>query len=385
MTPAGTLGSPFEEAVVKPLRLCAIAVTGTALWAGLAAASPATAAEWNDGAFENTYGFVPGFGGTPVLEALSGHFGGYWGEPDATRPTAGEVAYIRGFVAVTSTRSQAPIMTFLFHPNLAQDTNFAISAQNPVRCYAHATITGPGIPDPQNCNQTPSWSPQGGWFFGGRPLAPGQAFQVQVPVVVSAPRSGIASGDAALFAVRVSTSPGNAVDARQWIFVAPAPQVPAPPVPAPPTPVTGAPSGTLTPAAPPPLPANPAPAGGTTPPGGTATVPATPADTTAPKATALAVLVTRPRQGPPARRLRLRLDEPARVTAVLQRRRAVRGAVRFAAVRTLLVRDLAAGIHTIPLGRLAPGRFRVVLTLVDRSGNRSEVRRPVVVPLTRTR
>jgi hypothetical protein len=64
-----------------------------------------------------------------------------------------------------------------------------------------------------------------------------------------------------------------------------------------------------------------------------------------------------------------RLSESARATTRVDRAR--RGSrTRFRAVRRLTARRLSAGARTLSLGRLAPGRHRLVLTLRDAAGNR---------------
>lgn len=64
-------------------------------------------------------------------------------------------------------------------------------------------------------------------------------------------------------------------------------------------------------------------------------------------------------------RLRLTLDEAARLDAVLRR-----GTKRVRSVRA----QLAAGARSVRLGRLRPGRYTVRFTLTDASGNRTRAR-----------
>ncbi|HWH13726.1 MAG TPA: hypothetical protein VNT51_03205, partial [Miltoncostaeaceae bacterium] len=265
---------------------------------------------------------------TPFVGAryqlLTGQFAGYRGERDATSPRVGDVFYIRGFVAVVATVSEAPIMSFVFDPALAPDVELAVSAQHPVVCLFHEEISDAGVPDPGNCRQTPEVAGSGGWFFGGRELAPGQAFEVQVPIRVKAVKSGIATGAAAQFGVHVDPALGSPMIASQYLFVAPAP----------------------------------VPAGS----------PAAGADRVAPRAAALAVRA----QGG-VRTLRFRLSEPARVGARVERR--LPGArARWRTVRTLRPAPLAAGTRTVKVGRLAPGSYRAVLSARDAAGNTGTAR-----------
>jgi subtilisin family serine protease len=66
----------------------------------------------------------------------------------------------------------------------------------------------------------------------------------------------------------------------------------------------------------------------------------------------------------------LRLAEAARVRVTVQRRRAGRVA-RYATVRRTAERSLGAGVRRVALGPLTAGRYRLLVRMTDRSGNRA--------------
>jgi|GEM_PF-5611747 len=305
------------------LTAAAIATAGAALALGPSAPPASAAPEWIDGAANNTGGivFTPFVGARYQL--LTGQFAGYRGERDATSPRVGDVFYIRGFVAVVATVSEAPIMSFVFDQAFAPDVQFAISAATPVVCLFHEEIGDAGTPDPANCSQTPQPAGSGGWFFGGRELEPGQAFEVQVPVRVSAVKKGIATGAAAQFGVHVDPALGSPMIATQYVFVAPA----------------------------------------LTPPPGPPGTPAAGGDTVAPRPAALRVGA----QGR-VRTLNLRLPEAARVGVRVERR--LPGArARWRLARVVRPAALAAGARSVRIGRLPAGAYRAVVRAQDAAGN----------------
>jgi hypothetical protein len=73
----------------------------------------------------------------------------------------------------------------------------------------------------------------------------------------------------------------------------------------------------------------------------------------------------------------LRLAERTRVRITVQRRAPGRGPARFATVRRTAERALAAGTRRLVLGRLPAGRYRLVVRMTDRAGNRAAVTRPL--------
>lgn len=98
--------------------------------------------------------------------------------------------------------------------------------------------------------------------------------------------------------------------------------------------------------------------------------PAPAKDVTAPGTTGLVFSA----QG--ARRfLALQLSEAATATVVIERRLA---SGRFKKVKTVVVR-LTTGLGRIALGRLAPGRYRLKIALVDAAGNKRSIARAQVV------
>lgn len=96
------------------------------------------------------------------------------------------------------------------------------------------------------------------------------------------------------------------------------------------------------------------------------TIAAAPADVTPPGAVGLGRLIARTG----AVTLRLRLSERATLSGRLERRRPGSRPPRFALLSRLSPRVLARGPARLALGRLAAGRYRVVATLRDPSGNR---------------
>ncbi len=73
----------------------------------------------------------------------------------------------------------------------------------------------------------------------------------------------------------------------------------------------------------------------------------------------------------------LRLAERARVRITVQRRVPGRGPARFATVRRTAERVLAAGTRRVALGRLPAGRYRLLVRMTDRAGNRAALTRAV--------
>jgi hypothetical protein len=299
----------------------AVAAVATMVLLGAPPVVASGAPVWQEGVATNVIGAIPSPSGA-IVGPVTLQSAGFLAETDGSGPRVGEVIYIRGRVGVVPPGlNDAPLMTFFFDPALAPDVSLAISPATPVRC---STTVGGGPAQPVNCPQAAKDVGGGRLFFGGlSPQAGGQTFEVQVPIRVAAPKNGLATGAAARFGVEVTSVFGSgAGQAVQYLVVPPA---------------AGA--------------GGPGPAAG--------------------PASRLRVVA-----GPRGTRVvRFRLAAPARVGATVQRRRG-RG---YATVRRRPARALAAGARRIALGRLGPGRYRVVLAVRDGAGDRSVARRAFVV------
>ena len=266
---------------------------------------------------------------TGLTQDAAGVSAGWIGEQDASFPRVGDVFYLRGLYAVTGTLPDVPILQFVADAALLPDMELAISAANPVRCLFYPQIAGPPAPDAPACAQSPEGTLADGAFFGSPgEMQPGQGFEVQVPVRVSRPKNGLASGREAAFGVRLRSVWGVALSVQHLIV--------------PPAPAAG-------------------PAGGAP-------------TATPPRATRLRAVVGRAdRRGRRAVTVRLRLSAAAQLRVTLQRR-ARPGAPFRAMRRPAVTRRLAAGVRRVPLGRLAPGAYRAVLRMRGVTGTTSTAR-----------
>jgi hypothetical protein len=201
-------------------RLVRAALAAIALVLCLPAAAGA-ASGWIDGVAANTFAIHPVTGYGP--QTLS--WIGYWGANDASSPRVGDVFYVHMVSGVIGV-GDAPALNLGFDGTLAPDVDFMISPQNPVHCYYYSP--GGGYTDFTNdaskCAQTPQPGFVGGtYFFGGLALPPGASWEVQVPIRVRRPKSGIASGTAARIYNAQTTAIGapSPLITHQDIFVAP--------------------------------------------------------------------------------------------------------------------------------------------------------------------
>lgn len=306
----------------------------TALALVIAAAVPAAAvpAAAAPGPIDAPAGFVTAVHPiTGLAQQATGVSAGYIGEPDATFPRVGDVFELRAVVAITGTLPDVPILTFVADALLLPDITLAIDARHPVRCFFSASPGAPPAPDDASCNQSPTGSLADGAFFGGRgEMQPGETFEIRVPVRVTRPKAGLATGAAARFGVQLLSSHGRALSA-QHLVVAPVAS-------------GGAPAGRPSPV------------------------------TAAPRASRLAAVVGRAdRRGRRPVTVRLRLSGPAQVRVTLQRRARPGGPFR-ALRRPAVTRRLAAGTRRLAIGRLAPGAYRAVIRARGGDGAASTAR-----------
>jgi hypothetical protein len=217
-----------------------VAVAGMAVLALIGATKPAQAGSqsartYYDGSFVNTYHYFQCIQ-PPIYEAMTGVYSGYYGTADVTWPRVGDVYYVHvvlstvGGVCLPTDGYVEPELT------LPPNTQLAISAANPVYCWAYnpqfqaTQITaGNGCP---TTPQYPSYAGRGtyslystyngtgpysksGWWA----LPTGYFLEFQVPVTSTQPMSGIATGSYVTgFTVDQS---GEWAGAQEGVFVAP--------------------------------------------------------------------------------------------------------------------------------------------------------------------
>ncbi len=164
---------------------------------GLAAATPAGAASmWN----ENT---APAVSTTNCItgttEPLSTSSVGWFGDPSAP-PQLNTVFYarVRWFVTGKPCIGGARVAPELFLP---AGSTLAISAANPVKCFTVNLQTGVRTQDTADCPQAPAVGVRGGLGFypvgqsggGAWPTAQGFGWEIHVPMLATAPLSGVVS------------------------------------------------------------------------------------------------------------------------------------------------------------------------------------------------
>jgi len=158
-------------------------------------------------------------------QTLTSEYVGYYGNTDASFPKVGDIYYAHIVVGVvgSSCAGGADVNTEVVLP---AGTNFAVSAQNRIRCWYYPASGNPPeevTDNPQaGCTQTPTQGAMGK-SLGFRIVPNGGIFEIQFPVYSTRELHGIAQNESKLNGyVEVSIAGGWSFP-YQWVFVAPNP------------------------------------------------------------------------------------------------------------------------------------------------------------------
>jgi hypothetical protein len=160
-----------------------------------------------------------------TVEQLTAQYVGYWGMNDASAPAVGDVYYAHIVISTIGNSCAAPFVVpeVLLPPN----TNFAVSASNPVRCF-YGPIAGSmteitGVTNPNTgypfC-QNPFAGTYGYGLSFGAQLPQGKSFEFWFPLASSTTLSGIADSSYLTGYVHTVADVDSWSTSQEGVFVA---------------------------------------------------------------------------------------------------------------------------------------------------------------------